>query len=209
MTARRALPVKFTVGLLAVAALLLGGALPASAHAELEGTDPADGAVLATVPDEVTLTFGEDLIDQGNAVTATQVGAAQRLALPDPVVDGETVTVAWPADADSGEFEVAYRVVSADGHPITGAFTFTIANATPSASPSGDASASAAASASASATTSAVPVGESAAAASASPAAAEPAGPGARLLSWIIGFGLVVLIGVGAGTWFWRRARRS
>lgn len=206
MTARRALPVAFLVGLLAVAALLLG-ALPASAHAELEGTDPADGAVLATVPDEVTLTFGEDLIDQGNAVTASQVGAAQRLALPDPVVEGEKVTVAWPADADAGEFEVAFRVVSADGHPITGAFTFTITGATPSASPSGDASASAAASASAPATASAVPVGESSA--GTSPAAAEPAGPGARLLSWIIGFGLVVLIGVGAGTWFWRRARRS
>ena len=41
--------------------LVLAGASPASAHAALTGSDPQDGAVVATAPEEVTLTFSEQI----------------------------------------------------------------------------------------------------------------------------------------------------
>lgn len=165
--------------LLLVAGLGVLPAAGASAHAELESSDPANGAVLASAPAQVTLTFGEDLIDQGNAITAKDLDSSERVALPEAVVDADTASVDWPAAADSGRFEVSFRVVSADGHPITGSFSFSVGQASASASPS-----------------------------AASSAPAEESGR-AGLLTWILGFGFVVLVGVGAGTWFWRRTRRS
>lgn len=41
--------------------LVLAGASPASAHAALTGSDPQDGAVVATAPEEVALTFSEQI----------------------------------------------------------------------------------------------------------------------------------------------------
>ena len=57
------------------------------------------------------------------------------------------MSVPWPADIDAGTYQVAYRVVSADGHPVTGAITFTItggAPPTPTAAPTAATAASAA-----------------------------------------------------------------
>lgn len=100
------------------------GTVPAGAHAELESSNPADGASLKTAPKRVLLEFGEDLLDGANAVTATATASGQRLDLPDPVVKGATVSVAWPVSAAPGKYRVAFRVVSADGHPVTGNITF-------------------------------------------------------------------------------------
>jgi copper transport protein len=108
--------------------LLLGGAGQASAHAALRGADPADGAVLKTAPRSITLTFTESVgliddtfrvFDPGNGRVET--GEAQH-------VDGrsDTARVTLPAKLGTGTFTVAWRVVSADSHPIAGAFTFSV-----------------------------------------------------------------------------------
>lgn len=115
--------------LLVTAVLAIAGALlavsPASAHAELLSSDPADGAVLDAPPPAVTLTFSEALMAPTVAVA---VSDADRnvLDLQTPAVDGSVVTVPWPAAASAGAFTVAYRVVSQDGHPIEGAVRLTI-----------------------------------------------------------------------------------
>jgi copper resistance protein C len=191
------------VGILAVLALVVAGA-PAGAHAELESSDPKDGASLASAPAEISFTFGEQILDQGNAITLTVVddsgqdaGPEARLDLGPVTVDGDTVTVAWPDASPAGEFRAAYRVVSADGHPIDGTITFTVqeaVGAVDSASPVSSASATPSASASA--------------APSASPAPADGEdGPSAGLLVWVIAVGLAVLVGAGAGAWVMRRTR--
>ncbi|MDX3531735.1 copper resistance protein CopC [Streptomyces sp. ID05-39B] len=108
--------------------LLLGSAGQASAHAALRGADPADGAVLKTAPRSITLTFTESVgliddtfrvFDPGNGRVET--GEAQH-------VDGrsDTARVTLPAKLGTGTFTVAWRVVSADSHPIAGAFTFSV-----------------------------------------------------------------------------------
>lgn len=49
----------------------------------------------------------------------------------DPVVDGSTVTVDLDGLGAAGEYTIGYRVVSADGHPITGSIPFQLTQASP------------------------------------------------------------------------------
>lgn len=108
--------------------LIVAGASSASAHAVLEHTSPASGAVLKHSPTEVTLTFGEDVgvnssdvqvfddklhrIDKGDAGHLTG--------------HGETVGVDLPPNLRRGTYTVTWRVISADSHPVAGGFTFSV-----------------------------------------------------------------------------------
>ncbi len=120
---RRLLVVAGLVALLH-ASILLVGAAPASAHATLIGTDPAEGEVLAETPDVVTFTFDErvSLSDQSIRVFDAQGEPVSAEAASDDTV----VTADLPDELDDGTYVVTYRVVSADGHPIAGSLTFSI-----------------------------------------------------------------------------------
>jgi methionine-rich copper-binding protein CopC len=106
-------------------ALGLAPQVGAVAHSQLLESTPADGAVLTVAPERVELTFNESLIpkvdtiaindDRGNVVSTLQ-------AQP----EGATISAPWPVGLPAGTYQVAYRVVSGDGHPVTGAITFTI-----------------------------------------------------------------------------------
>ena len=110
-----------------VAAIIVLVASPASAHAELTGSDPESGATLPAgqSPDSITLHFTERvelpqdairvLAGSGNAVQG--VGAARHGG------DDSVVTASLPRLAD-GTYVVDWRVVSTDSHPINGAYTF-------------------------------------------------------------------------------------
>ena len=120
----------------AAAALVLAPvalASPASAHDELVSTDPADGASLEEAPAAVTLTFSEEVVKLGTAVVVTDA-AGVKLADGPLVVDGAVITRAITPPTVAGEVRVSYRVVSSDGHPVTGKLTFTVASV-PSPSP--------------------------------------------------------------------------
>lgn len=185
------------VGILAALVVLMS-VVPAGAHAELAASDPQDGASLEAAPEELTFTFTEDVLPQGNAVTLTDVAAGSRLEVGPLRVAGPTVSVTWPDRSPAGEFRVAYRVVSADGHPIDG--TITISVAQPVGAAAGSATPTSAAR-----DTSEPPVTPEPVTVSAEPA--PEAGGGGRPLGWVIGLVVAVLVGAGAGTWFWRRTR--
>lgn len=117
-------------GLVAVAlvalALVLGASGPASAHAELVDSDPDEGAVLATAPESVTLTFNEPV-----RLTSQQIAVydAQGDEVPSTAgASGEEVTVdlADAAGLEDGTYVVSWNVLSGDGHPISGALTFSV-----------------------------------------------------------------------------------
>ena len=114
------------LGVLLATALLLGPAGPASAHDGLDGTQPADGAVLDAAPDQVVLTFTADQLAVGAAVAVTGPDGVER-ADGAPVVAGPTVTQALARDMPGGAYTVEWRSVSGDGHPTGGTFTFTLA----------------------------------------------------------------------------------
>lgn len=110
------------LALLIAAFAVLGWAAPASAHATLVSTDPAEGAVLATAPAEVTFTFDEPVQLVPDGLLAFDA-SGERVDI-DPSASGVVVTGELPGDLDDGTYVLTWRVVSADGHPIAGSLTF-------------------------------------------------------------------------------------
>lgn len=108
----------------ATALLVLVSTGPASAHAGLVGTDPSDGASLTAMPTSVSLTFNENI---GNPayVAVTAPDGTQLDVTDTQAVDAEVrARVADPGQR--GTYTMAYRVVSADGHPVGGTVTFDV-----------------------------------------------------------------------------------
>jgi methionine-rich copper-binding protein CopC len=102
-------------------------AAPAAAHAALASSNPSDGERLAALPSTVTLTFDEAV---STPAFVSVVGADGTDRANGPAsVDGSTVTQAVTPSKASGAFTVSYRVVSDDGHPVTGTVDFSVGTA--------------------------------------------------------------------------------
>ncbi|WP_211229552.1 copper resistance CopC family protein [Nakamurella lactea] len=119
-------------GLSAGAAVLLalligvGLALPASAHNTLTGSDPADGSTVSAAPTTVTLTFDQPVQNYQPVLTVTGPNG-NRFSAGEATVQSNTVSVALDGAGPAGEYIAAYRVVSADGHPVSGEIRYTLA----------------------------------------------------------------------------------
>jgi copper transport protein len=110
-------------GWLAVLALFLA-APPAAAHATLISTDPVEGEVLPETPDVVTFTYDEPVVLSKDSIQVFD--AAGESVDSTATSEDEVVTADLPDDLGDGTYVVAWRVVSADGHPISGSLTFSI-----------------------------------------------------------------------------------
>ncbi|MFB4423167.1 copper resistance CopC/CopD family protein [Streptomyces sp. QL37] len=109
--------------------LVLAGAGPASAHAALTGSDPQDGAVVATAPEEVTLTFSEQIaMDDDSIRVLDPSGERADEGAPRDLTGGGAVryAVQLHSGLPDGTYTVAWQAVSADSHPVSGAFTFSV-----------------------------------------------------------------------------------
>lgn len=113
------------VGLAVAVVALCATAAPASAHDKLVSSDPASGQVLQEAPAEVSLTFSADVLDMGAAVVVTDGGDTDRVSAA-PSIDGPTVTAVLDPGLPDGGYEIRWRVVSSDGHPITGIVPFAV-----------------------------------------------------------------------------------
>ena len=119
-----------TLVLAALAGLALA-APSAQAHAMLEGTSPARGAVLTTQPKAVVFRFGESV--EGN-FGAVRVFDAKGQRVDDnkvvhPGGRGSAVAVGLRPHLKDGTYTATYRVISADSHPVSGGVVFTIGHA--------------------------------------------------------------------------------
>ncbi|WP_437099601.1 copper resistance protein CopC [Streptomyces sp. enrichment culture] len=113
--------------------LLLAGAAPAGAHAALRASDPEDGSVVRTAPTHITLTFTESvgLLEDSFRIYGPD---NRRVHMEEPehaAGAADTARAALPRDLDEGTYTVAWRVVSADSHPVSGAFTFSVGKPSP------------------------------------------------------------------------------
>lgn len=97
---------------------------PAAAHASLTRSDPKDGATVERLPDQVELEFSEEVASPAYVEVAAADGAA--VGDGDPEVLGATVTLPLTPGGPTGTYIVAYRVTSADGHPVAGELTFDV-----------------------------------------------------------------------------------
>ena len=100
----------------------------ASAHSQLVSSAPAKNSFISVDPGAVELTFNESLIvikgQITNRITVTdsqrKIWSAQKIQ-----VHRNKARVALLSSLKSGKYLVTYRVVSQDGHPIKGNFSFT------------------------------------------------------------------------------------
>ncbi|TQE15167.1 ABC transporter [Streptomyces ipomoeae] len=116
------------IAALAAVLTVLGGAGTASAHAALVSTDPAQNSVVARQPSAVTLTFGEGMTLPADSLRVFDP-AGRRVDVGTPGHAGgraETARVALRDGLADGTYTVAWQAISADSHPIGGAFTFSI-----------------------------------------------------------------------------------
>jgi methionine-rich copper-binding protein CopC len=125
--------------------MAVAGAGVASAHATRIATDPVENAELSQSPQKVSATFNEALQPEFAAMTV--VGPDGNLwSTGDPQLNGAVISVGVRPLGPSGIYTVNYRVTSADGHVVSGAWSFrlTVASTgTPgppasTAAPSGD-----------------------------------------------------------------------
>ncbi|WP_247684326.1 copper resistance CopC family protein [Micromonospora sp. D93] len=188
-------------------------ATPAAAHNELTGSNPRDGARVATAPARVELRFLAKPSPTTTKITIT--GPDNVVAGGTPAFDGSRVRVPFKPAA-AGLYIVGYQLASSDGHPVKGEVRFTLTTGTaadPSASPSAAAGTGPAGSPSAGASAVGVPSNGPASAtpgsstASTVPAASEQSDSGSRWWLWALG-GLLLLAALGAGLVF-RRQRRA
>ncbi|GAB2860706.1 copper resistance protein CopC [Actinocorallia aurea] len=166
----------------AFAALTLAAfAAPASAHTALSGSSPADGAKVDSVT-EVVLTFNEE-VRSGQLVIQDQ--DEKPVHKGKVTISGTDVERKVREALPAGKYTVGYRVISADGHPVTGSLSFTVTGtaATAPASPG------------------AVPE-------TASPSASPEGGSGSGTARWLmVGVGLAA--GAGVGLLISMRRRRN
>lgn len=125
------------LGAVTTAAALVGGtglaaAVPgvlmapaAAAHSVLVSVDPADGSELANSPEQVVLTFNEEVNQNFATVAVTAGEGSPNQVSGEPTVSGETVT-AQVEDLEPGNYTIGYRVTSADGHVVSGSSVFSV-----------------------------------------------------------------------------------
>lgn len=108
-----------------LAVLLVGvAAAPASAHATLVSSDPAEGEVLPESPGEVTFTFDEPVSLVADGVQVFDADGEPVRATAS--ARDEIVTAEIPDELADGTYVVTWRIVSADGHPVAGSLTFSV-----------------------------------------------------------------------------------
>lgn len=113
--------------ILLISLSVCGGAVSASAHTDVVETTPVDGAVLESAPQSLTLSFNSTLLDGMVEVAASN---SDRELVSGVVAEsvGTEVIVQWPADLPGDTYKVSYRIVSQDGHPVTGSLRFSYPN---------------------------------------------------------------------------------
>lgn len=103
-------------------ALMLALPLSALAHAQLRAADPAPGAMLADMPDVVTLRFNEAVAP----LVLRWIGPDGMITEVSGQTQGDSLIVTPPAGIGSGTQFLSWRVISADGHPVGGTHSYHI-----------------------------------------------------------------------------------
>ncbi|NYF16346.1 hypothetical protein HDC37_001160 [Microbacterium sp. AK009] len=152
-------PARAILGVIVALAAVFALPVAASAHDELLASDPASGSTVDQAPAAITLTFS-GAVSQETGATVIEVTDATGAALVDgsPTITDNVVSQPL-TPAQPGAVTVLWKVVSSDGHPISGELSFAVAEGaapTPTAdatvTPAPDAAASPSASAAETAT---------------------------------------------------------
>lgn len=111
----------------AAVVVVFAAAGPASAHATLENTSPAQSAVVSTAPADVSLTFDEAVGISADSIrvfdpAGQRVDDGRTAATSNP----DTIRIGLRSGLGNGTYTVAWHVISADSHPVEGAYVFSV-----------------------------------------------------------------------------------
>ncbi len=114
---------------LAAVVAILGGVLAlgtgiASAHANVVSSTPSDGASLPSAPKEVSITFTEDVSAVSDGLAVLNRDGKRVDDGTSHVSNGRTLVTGINDSPPDGTYIATYRVLSADGHPVSGSFLF-------------------------------------------------------------------------------------
>jgi methionine-rich copper-binding protein CopC len=116
--------ISVTVSLL----LTLTGTQAAHAHAQVTSSVPAKNQIVRVLPSLVWLEFDGDLLSFGDTqihkITVTN-SKKIRIDIGGPIVGGARISTKLKASLPAGKYLVSYRIVSEDGHPVEGSYSFT------------------------------------------------------------------------------------
>jgi copper transport protein len=118
--------------LLLLALLALAFPAAASAHATLTKTEPQYGTRVAQAPKVVRLEFDQSVDALPNAVRVYSA-KGRLLSGPTRTTAGDRVLTAPVSRLPRGGYTVRWRAVSADGHVVSGVYTFGVRQKAPSA----------------------------------------------------------------------------
>ncbi len=111
------------LAVLLTAGLTLGAIPAASAHNVLESTSPSNGSTVENTPGKVVLTFNEPAQATGTVIEIE--GPSGNVAVGKAKLVNNKVIQQIRPGSPAGKYAVKWRVTSADGHPVTGNFSFT------------------------------------------------------------------------------------
>ena len=101
----------------------------AQAHATLVRTFPTKGAIVLTSTNRVSMLFGEDILvikgKNPNSISVTD-SKGKKVSNGVAVVSGTKISNVLKTPLAAGKYTVKYRVVSADGHVVSGSYTFSV-----------------------------------------------------------------------------------
>ncbi|MBM3714294.1 MAG: hypothetical protein FJW64_00930 [Actinobacteria bacterium] len=107
--------------------LVLSSSPPARAHDALVQSSPTADSVVTSTPAEVSMTYSGEVFDASSAIAVEVIDSSgANVARTPPVVTDTTVTQAVEPVLSPGIVTVRWRVVSSDGHPISGEYAFTV-----------------------------------------------------------------------------------
>ncbi|MBB5659931.1 copper homeostasis periplasmic binding protein CopC [Brevundimonas halotolerans] len=110
---------------IAVASALALSASPVLSHARLVSATPASGAVVSA-PRTISLTFSERFAAPFSNVEVED-GRGRAIALTKTVSeDGKTLGGSFAAPLSAGTYRVTWAIAAADGHRMTGNYSFTV-----------------------------------------------------------------------------------
>ena len=127
-------PIRILLLLLCSVTLFTSQSVTAQAHTALELSTPSNNQSIEFMPTDLSATFDEDLIEiEGEVVNTLELQSADGVSyelspatIAGPVVSAKVGDGEYPA----GKYLLKYRVVSADGHPVTGEISFSTQSAT-------------------------------------------------------------------------------
>lgn len=103
---------------------------PAFAHSELVSSNPSASVNIQQLPEQIELEFNEELLNLGTGNSISIMSpSGEDLGMGDTSTEGAKITRLLNTTSETGQFQVKYRVASADGHVLNGSYIFNLTQA--------------------------------------------------------------------------------